>query len=84
MDAELAAFDNEWKNGSRAVAKAQAQVWLDAHPDVRAQYDALSIETLVGMVSDLRGRGDEEGRIRVDVYLLAGRPQQFIEGRGGE
>lgn len=66
----------------RDEAKAIANAYIDAHPAEFAHFEDQSIESLVGLVDQHRALGQDEHRIKVDMYLLAKRPQQFIGGEG--
>jgi len=76
-------FDREWKEGDRAKAKAIAQKYVNTDPAfsmLTSMLEGLTIEELVALIDRKRTASDEDGRRRVDMYLLVNREPQRIVG----
>lgn len=96
MQAEIDAFNHEWRHGDRKRAKALATEYVAAHreeimPALRAAVrtyreahldDDPSITDLVGLVDAFRASGDEASRTLIDMLLQADYQPQVITGAG--
>ncbi len=82
MDAELEAYDQAWKTSTErnAVCQAMADQYVAAHPELAAKYGSLTIPQLVTLVDSARAAGDEEERIRLDIWINAAFEYQQIGG----
>jgi hypothetical protein len=80
MDAELAAFDTEWKTGDRASARKMAEDYATAHPELSTRYGTLGIPELVKRIDEARAQRDEDTRVEIDLWLLAAFEPQTIGG----
>lgn len=84
MDAELQAYDLAWretpKEDRNAVCQALADAYVLAHPELVAQFAALTLPECVTLVDLAREKGDEERRILLDVWIMAGFEFQEIGG----
>lgn len=86
MDAALTAYDNAWREnagGNRnETCQALADAYVLAHPELERAYGALTIPELVALVDLARAAGNEEKRILLDIWIMAGFEFQRIGGIG--
>lgn len=84
MDAELQAYDDAWKNtpvGQRnQVCQVMADDYVRAHPELVESLKSFTIPELVSFVDLARGSGNEERRIELDIWIMAGFEFQDIGG----
>jgi len=81
MKRAIAKFDKEWREGDRAKAKEMAVAYVaDNRATLLRLYGSTTRDELVGLVTQYRDTGDNEARIMVDMWLLAGFEPQKISG----
>lgn len=84
MDSELEAYDTAWKTtdpaSRNAVCQDLADAYVAAHPELQAKYGSLTIPELVALVDIARDAGNEEQRIRLDIWINAAFEFQTIGG----
>jgi len=82
---ELAAFEAAWiasnETKDRTEARALADAYVAAHPDLEARYGGFAIPDLVALLDAARARGDEERRVEIDLWLLHAFEPQHIGAR---
>lgn len=78
MNTDFQAFNSEWNIGDKAVAKQMALDYVAAHENEFLAYKDMTIPELVGLIDAYRAAGNEELRIKIDIWLLhAFEPQQI-------
>ncbi len=82
MDAEIEAYKTAWQTSTErnAVCQAMADQYVASHPELAAQYGALTIPQLVTLVDSAREAGDEEEVWRLEIWINAAFEYQQIGG----
>lgn len=87
MDPELQAYDEAWnttpKEERNALCQDLADQYVAAHPELAAKYRGFTIPQLVALLEAARESGDDEERIRLDIYINAAFEYQNIGGVDG-
>lgn len=80
-DPDLDEFNEKWANrATRSEAKEIAQRYIQKDLELQSLCVPLSLEELVTLVDIARARGDDEQRIKLDMWLLANFEPQRIVG----
>ena len=81
MKQAVKAFEKEWREGDRSMAKEMAKAYVaDNRAPMSAAFDRLTRDELVGLVTQYRNEGTDEKRLLVDMWLLAEFAPQQITG----
>lgn len=81
MSEELQAFEHEWRNGDRDVARGMARAYVAANRErLSPELSRYDLPGLVRLVEAYRDAGREDDRIITDMWLLSEYEPQRVVG----